>query len=111
MEVWEHLSLFYFILSREAALEAAHFLFPAEFSRPVSSMCENHDSLSHRSISEQRHLHSPSGDEQETEMEPSLEQDEDEREQEPDHDEEKRQDGNVTPSRKKEIRVLKSVYL
>lgn len=78
----------------------------AEFSRPVSSMCENHDSLSHRSISEQRHLHSPSGDEQETEMEPSLEQDEDEREQEPDHDEEKRQDGNVTPSRKKEIRFL-----
>uniref|UniRef100_A0A665WDZ6 FERM domain-containing protein n=1 Tax=Echeneis naucrates TaxID=173247 RepID=A0A665WDZ6_ECHNA len=31
-----------------------------EFSRPVSAMCENHDGLSHRSISEQRRLRSPS---------------------------------------------------
>ncbi|XP_028261687.1 band 4.1-like protein 1 isoform X2 [Parambassis ranga] len=70
-----------------------------EFSRPVSSMCENHDSLSHRSISEQRRLRNPSVDEQETELEPSLEQDEEEKEQ----DQETDQDGNVTPSRKKEI--------
>lgn len=75
----------------------------AEFSRPVSSMCENHDSLSHRSISEQRRLRSPSVDEQETELEPSLEQDEEEKEQE--QDQETDQDGNVTPSRKKEIVV------
>uniref|UniRef100_A0AAX7SE32 FERM domain-containing protein n=1 Tax=Astatotilapia calliptera TaxID=8154 RepID=A0AAX7SE32_ASTCA len=53
-----------------------------EFSRPVSAMCENHDGLSHRSISEHRRLHSPSGDEQETELEPSLEQDEEEKEHE-----------------------------
>uniref|UniRef100_A0A8C5B1G6 Band 4.1-like protein 1 n=1 Tax=Gadus morhua TaxID=8049 RepID=A0A8C5B1G6_GADMO len=31
-----------------------------EFSRPVSSMCENHEGLSHRSVSEHRRLHSPS---------------------------------------------------
>ena len=71
---------------------------PAEFSRPVSAMCENHDGLSHRSVSEQRRLHSPSVDEQETELEPSLEQDEDDKDQEDD-------DGNVTPSKKKEIMV------
>ncbi|XP_040015378.1 protein 4.1-like isoform X6 [Xiphias gladius] len=79
-----------------------------EFSRPVSAMCENHDGLSHRSISEQHHLHSPSVDEQETELEPSLEQDEEdkdqERSQEPEQD--KDDDGNVTPSRKKEIMFL-----
>ncbi|KAM9759884.1 uncharacterized protein ACNS7B_006316 isoform 3-T3 [Menidia menidia] len=70
-----------------------------EFSRPVSSMCDNHDGLSHRSISEQRRLHSTSVDEQETELEPSLEQDEEEKELE----EEKDYDGNVSPTRKKEI--------
>ncbi|XP_069570802.1 band 4.1-like protein 2 isoform X2 [Brachyistius frenatus] len=76
-----------------------------EFSRPVSAMCENHDGLSHRSISEQRRLHSPSVDEQETELEPSLEQDEDDRDQELGQETEldKDQDGNVTPNRKKEI--------
>nr|XP_020448366.1 protein 4.1-like isoform X9 [Monopterus albus] len=77
----------------------------AEFSRPVSAMCENHDGVSHHSISEQHHVHSPSADEQETEPEPSLEQDEEDKVQE--HHEEmehdKDDDGNVTPSRKKEI--------
>ncbi|XP_070814624.1 uncharacterized protein [Chaetodon trifascialis] len=73
-----------------------------EFSRPVSAMCENHDGLSHRSISEQRRLHSPSVDEQETELEPSLEQDEDQ-EQDQKTEQDKDDDGNVTPSRKKEI--------
>ncbi|XP_019122823.1 protein 4.1 isoform X5 [Larimichthys crocea] len=72
----------------------------AEFSRPVSAMCENHDGLSHRSISEQRRLHSPSVDEQETELEPSLEQDEEDQGQ---GQEDKDYDGNITPSRKKEI--------
>ncbi|XP_042262702.1 band 4.1-like protein 1 isoform X5 [Thunnus maccoyii] len=72
----------------------------AEFSRPVSAMCENHDGLSHRSISEQHRLHSPSVDEQETELEPSLEQDEEDKDQEQDYD------GNVTPSKKKEIMFL-----
>ncbi|TKS71086.1 Band 4.1-like protein 1 [Collichthys lucidus] len=71
-----------------------------EFSRPVSAMCENHDGLSHRSISEQRRLHSPSVDEQETELEPSLEQDEEDQGQ---GQEDKDYDGNITPSRKKEI--------
>ncbi|KAL3977760.1 MICAL-like protein 1 [Sarotherodon galilaeus] len=76
-----------------------------EFSRPVSAMCENHDGLSHRSISEHRRLHSPSGDEQETELEPSLEQDEEEKEHEHgrEAEQDKDHDGNVTPSRKKEI--------
>uniref|UniRef100_A0A3B4Y528 Band 4.1-like protein 1 n=1 Tax=Seriola lalandi dorsalis TaxID=1841481 RepID=A0A3B4Y528_SERLL len=76
-----------------------------EFSRPVSAMCENHDSLSHRSISEQRRLRSPSVDEQETELEPSLEQDEEDKEQEPgqESEQDRDEDGNVTPSRKKEI--------
>uniref|UniRef100_A0A669ECN0 Band 4.1-like protein 1 n=1 Tax=Oreochromis niloticus TaxID=8128 RepID=A0A669ECN0_ORENI len=76
-----------------------------EFSRPVSAMCENHDGLSHRSISEHRRLHSPSGDEQETELEPSLEQDEEEKEHEQgrEAEQDKDHDGNVTPSRKKEI--------
>ncbi|XP_057701197.1 band 4.1-like protein 1 isoform X4 [Corythoichthys intestinalis] len=69
----------------------------AEFSRPVSGMCENHDGLFHHSNSEQRHLYSPSLDEQETELEPSLEQDEE------DLDQEEGDDGNVTPSKKKEI--------
>lgn len=76
-----------------------------EFSRPVSAMCENHDGLSHRSISEQRRLHSPSVDEQETELEPSLEQDEDQ-EQDQKTEQDKDDDGNVTPSRKKEIMFL-----
>ncbi|XP_044038585.1 protein 4.1-like isoform X11 [Siniperca chuatsi] len=77
----------------------------AEFSRPVSAMCENHDGLSHRSISEQRRLHSPSVDEQETELEPSLEQDEEDKDQErgQEMEQDKDQDGSVTPSRKKEI--------
>lgn len=78
----------------------------AEFSRPVSAMCENHDDLSHRSISEQRRLHSPSVDEQETELEPSLEQDEEDRDQEPGEEMEQECDGDVTPSRKKEIMFL-----
>lgn len=76
-----------------------------EFSRPMSAMCENHDSLSHRSISEQRRLHSPSVDEQETELEPSLEQDEEDKDQEQSQDMEQ-DDGNVTPSKKKEIMFL-----
>uniref|UniRef100_A0A3P9LPJ9 FERM domain-containing protein n=1 Tax=Oryzias latipes TaxID=8090 RepID=A0A3P9LPJ9_ORYLA len=76
-------------------------------SRPVSSMCENHDGLSHRSISEQRRLHSPSGDEQETELEPSLEQDEDDRDQDQSQEEqEKDHDGDISPSRKKEFKFL-----
>ncbi|XP_008318782.2 band 4.1-like protein 1 isoform X2 [Cynoglossus semilaevis] len=74
-----------------------------EFSRPVSSMCENQDGLYHRSISEQRRLHSPSVDEQETELEPSVEQEEEEgQEKEQEEDE----DGNISPSRKKEIMFL-----
>ncbi|KAM9860323.1 band 4.1-like protein 1 [Aulostomus maculatus] len=78
-----------------------------EFSRPVSALCENHDGLSHHSISEQRHLHSLSVDEQETELEPSLEQDEDEKEQEQGQETETdNNDGDVTPSRKKEIMFL-----
>uniref|UniRef100_A0A672FDU1 Erythrocyte membrane protein band 4.1 like 1 n=1 Tax=Salarias fasciatus TaxID=181472 RepID=A0A672FDU1_SALFA len=83
----------------------------AEFSRPVSSMCENHDGLSHRSVSEQRRLRSPSVDEQETELEPSMEQDEEDRDldqdqgQDPDAHLSRDQDGNVTPSRKKDIMV------
>ncbi|KAM8757123.1 band 4.1-like protein 1 isoform 8-T8 [Acanthopagrus schlegelii] len=76
----------------------------AEFSRPVSAMCENHDGLTHRSVSEQRRLHSPSMDEQETELEPSMEQDEEEKDREEDqNDQDKDYDGNVTPSKKKEI--------
>ncbi|XP_078139770.1 band 4.1-like protein 1 isoform X5 [Centroberyx gerrardi] len=86
----------------------------AEFSRPVSAMCENHDGLSRRSVSEQPRLRSPSVDEQETELEPSLDQDQDqdqdqdeedqdqERAQETDQDQE--QDGDITPSKKKEIK-------
>lgn len=77
-----------------------------EFSRPMSAMCENHDGLSHRSISEQRRLHSPSVDEQETELEPSLEQDEEDKDQEQSQDMEQDHDGNVTPSKKKEIMFL-----
>ncbi|KAM4741342.1 band 4.1-like protein 1 isoform 2-T2 [Anableps anableps] len=79
-----------------------------EFSRPVSSMCENHDGLSRRSASEQRRLRSPSVDEQETELEPSLEQDEDDKDQDPSQDAEqdKDHDGNTTPSRKRDIRFL-----
>ncbi|XP_017160365.1 band 4.1-like protein 1 isoform X5 [Poecilia reticulata] len=80
----------------------------AEFSRPVSSMCENHDGLSRRSASEQRRLRSPSVDEQEQEadLEPSLDQDEDDRDpdQSQDMEQDKDQDGNTTPSRKREIR-------
>ncbi|XP_067359586.1 band 4.1-like protein 1 isoform X13 [Channa argus] len=75
----------------------------AEFSRPVSAMCENHDGLSHRSISEHRRLHSPSVDEQDTELEPSLEQDEDDKPQEQGQETEQDYEGNVSPSRKKEI--------
>ena len=69
-------------------------------------MCENHDSLSHRSAGEQRRLRSPSMDEQETELEPSLEQDEDP-DQGTESEQEKDYDGNVSPSRKKEIMVVK----
>ncbi|XP_077428483.1 band 4.1-like protein 1 isoform X8 [Vanacampus margaritifer] len=74
-----------------------------EFSRPVSAMCENHDGLFHHSVSEQRRLHSPSVDEQETELEPSLEQDEEDLDQEEGQDMDRDQDGNVSPSKKKEI--------
>ncbi|XP_049588716.1 band 4.1-like protein 1 isoform X3 [Syngnathus scovelli] len=76
-----------------------------EFSRPMSAMCENHDGLLHHSISEQRHLRSPSVDEQETELEPSWEQEEDDLEQEEGQQTERDddQDGNVSPSKKKEI--------
>lgn len=83
-------------------------LLPAEFSRPVSAMCENHDGLSHRSASEQRRLRSPSVDEQETELEPSLEQDEEDKDQEQSQEteEDKDEDGDVTPSKKKEIMVV-----
>ncbi|XP_029682450.1 band 4.1-like protein 1 isoform X3 [Takifugu rubripes] len=78
-----------------------------EFSPPVSSMCENHDGLSHRSISEQRRLRSPSVDEQETELEPSLEQDEEENEDHgPKLQNNSGNDGAVSPSRKKEIMFL-----
>ncbi|XP_029286845.1 band 4.1-like protein 1 isoform X8 [Cottoperca gobio] len=75
----------------------------AEFSRPISAMCENHDGLTHRSVSEQRRLNRPSMDEQETELEPSLEQDEDDKDQELEDKTEEEYDGDVTPSRKKEI--------
>lgn len=69
-------------------------------------MCENHDGLSHRSISEQRRLRSPSVDEQETELEPSLEQDEEENEAHgPKLQNNGDNDGAVSPSRKKEIMV------
>uniref|UniRef100_A0A8D3B305 FERM domain-containing protein n=1 Tax=Scophthalmus maximus TaxID=52904 RepID=A0A8D3B305_SCOMX len=56
----------------------------------------NHDGLSRRSISEQRHLHSPSVDEQETELEPSLEQDEEDHdlEQDQESEQDKDDDGN-----------------
>ncbi|XP_034724338.1 band 4.1-like protein 1 isoform X2 [Etheostoma cragini] len=74
-----------------------------EFSRPISTTCENHDGLTHRSVSEQRHLHSPSVYEQETELEPSLEQDEEDKDQERSEETEQEYDGDVTPSRKKEI--------
>ncbi|XP_029286839.1 band 4.1-like protein 1 isoform X3 [Cottoperca gobio] len=74
-----------------------------EFSRPISAMCENHDGLTHRSVSEQRRLNRPSMDEQETELEPSLEQDEDDKDQELEDKTEEEYDGDVTPSRKKEI--------
>lgn len=78
-----------------------------EFSRPVSSMCENHDGLSHRSVSEQRRLRSPSVDEQETELEPSLEQDEEENEDHgPQMENDGCDDGTVSPSKKKEIMFL-----
>ncbi|KAK6318934.1 hypothetical protein J4Q44_G00101450 [Coregonus suidteri] len=82
----------------------------AEFSRPVSAMCDNQDGLSQRSGSEHPHLHSPSGDEQETELEPpSLEQDQEEdqdEEQDPEeyHDQEDDEDGVTSPSKKKEIK-------
>ncbi|XP_061779954.1 band 4.1-like protein 1 isoform X6 [Nerophis lumbriciformis] len=77
----------------------------AEFSRPVSAMCGNHDGVFHHSMSERPHLRSPSVDEQETELEPSLEQDEEDLDQELSQDTERdeNQDGDVTPSKKKEI--------
>lgn len=75
-------------------------------------MCENHDGMSHRSVSEHRRLHSASVDEQDTELEPSLEQDEEDKAQEQDQDTEQDKDyeGNVTPSRKKEIMVVKNFF-
>lgn len=86
---------------------------PAEFSRPVSALCGNQDGLSQRSVSEHPHLHSPSGDEQDTELEPSLDQDQD---QDQDHDQEEDEDQTedqeededrpTTPSKKKDVKVL-----
>ncbi|XP_038872541.1 band 4.1-like protein 1 [Salvelinus namaycush] len=83
----------------------------AEFSRPVSAMCENQDGLSRRCVSEHPHLHSPSGDEQETELEPpSLEQDQEDHEEDQDEDRDPEEDqdqeeaGVTTPS-KKEIKL------
>lgn len=69
--------------------------------------------MSHRSISEQRQMHSPSVDEQETELEPSLEQDEEDKDQEQgqETEQELNQDGNVSPSRKKEIMVNKPCFI
>lgn len=83
-----------------------------EFSRPVSAMCENHEGMSHRSVSEQRRLHSPSVEEQDTELEPSLEQDEEDKAQEwgQEMEQDKDYEGNVTPSRKKEIMVVKNFF-
>uniref|UniRef100_A0A4W5P3N9 Erythrocyte membrane protein band 4.1 like 1 n=1 Tax=Hucho hucho TaxID=62062 RepID=A0A4W5P3N9_9TELE len=85
----------------------------AEFSRPVSAMCENQDGLSRRYVSEHPHLHSPSGDEQETELEPpSLEQDQEDHEEDqdeerdPEEDQDQEEDGVTTPSKKKEIKFL-----
>uniref|UniRef100_A0A4W5P8H4 FERM domain-containing protein n=1 Tax=Hucho hucho TaxID=62062 RepID=A0A4W5P8H4_9TELE len=78
----------------------------------VSAMCEIQDGLSQHSGSEHPHLHSPSGDEQETELEPpSLEQDQEEdQDEEQDleeyHDQEEDEDGVPTPSKKKEIKFL-----
>ncbi|XP_055724207.1 protein 4.1-like isoform X7 [Salvelinus fontinalis] len=83
----------------------------AEFSRPVSAMCENQDGLSRRCVSEHPHLHSPSGDEQETELEPpSLEQEQEDHEEDQDEDRDPEEDqdqeeaGVTTPSKKKEIK-------
>lgn len=73
-------------------------------------MCENHDGLSHHSIGVQRRLRSPSVDEQETELEPSLEQDEEDMDQEQDQETEEEHDGDVTPSKKKEIMVHQSSW-
>ncbi|KAM9522565.1 band 4.1-like protein 1 isoform 7-T7 [Salvelinus alpinus] len=85
----------------------------AEFSRPVSAMCENQDGLSRRCVSEHPHLHSPSGDEQETELEPpSLEQDQEDHEadqdedRDPEEDQDQEEAGVTTPSKKKEIKFL-----
>ncbi|XP_042180200.1 band 4.1-like protein 1 isoform X5 [Oncorhynchus tshawytscha] len=82
----------------------------AEFSRPVSAMCENQDGLSRRCVSEHPNLHSPSGDEQETELEPpSLEQDHEEdqdEERDPEEDQDQEEAGVTTPSKKKEIKFL-----
>ncbi|XP_055724205.1 band 4.1-like protein 1 isoform X5 [Salvelinus fontinalis] len=85
----------------------------AEFSRPVSAMCENQDGLSRRCVSEHPHLHSPSGDEQETELEPpSLEQEQEDHEEDQDEDRDPEEDqdqeeaGVTTPSKKKEIKFL-----
>ncbi|XP_042180204.1 band 4.1-like protein 1 isoform X9 [Oncorhynchus tshawytscha] len=81
-----------------------------EFSRPVSAMCENQDGLSRRCVSEHPNLHSPSGDEQETELEPpSLEQDHEEdqdEERDPEEDQDQEEAGVTTPSKKKEIKFL-----
>ncbi|KAM6980797.1 uncharacterized protein FYW47_000557 [Aplochiton taeniatus] len=84
-----------------------------EFSRPVSAMCENQDGLSQRSGTERHRPHSPSGDEQETELEPaSLDQDEEEEEEDEDEDQEQseqREDDEeepTSPSKKKEMKFM-----
>ncbi|XP_055364789.1 band 4.1-like protein 1 isoform X16 [Betta splendens] len=75
----------------------------AEFSRPLSDMCENHDGMFQHGINEQHRLHSLFVDEQDTELEPSLEQDEEETTQGGGQEMEQDNKGNVTPSKKKEI--------
>ena len=88
----------------------------AEFSRPVSAMCGNQDEMFQRSVSGHPHVHSPSGDEQDTELEPSLDQDQEpdqdqEQDQEDEHDLDQKeedmedQDEVTTPSRKREMKV------
>lgn len=74
-------------------------------------MCENHDSMSQRGISEQQRLHSLFVDDPDTELEPSLEQDEEEKAQEWSQEMEQDNKGNVTPSRKKEIMVIENLHL
>lgn len=106
---WKHISQYDLICCLKSDLSLGIIQLclcsqPAEFSRPVSTMCENHDGLSHRSVSEQPRLHSPSGDE--TELEPSLDQEEQDQEQGEEMEDDKVDDGVITPSKKKEFKVI-----